>query len=75
MAIAEVIEVERKPSIPVGPRGQDAFGGCETFVDRGLRQRAICNLDVRCAITGLNPWSRVSKCWVAAIILFSMSTK
>lgn len=56
VAIAEVIEVERKPSIPVGPRGQDAFGGCETFVDRGLRQRAICNLgrqDV--AITGLKP--------------------
>ncbi len=25
--VAEVVEVERKPSIPIGHRGQDAFGG------------------------------------------------
>lgn len=56
VAIAEVIEVERKPSMPVGARGQDAFGGRETFVDRGLRWRAICDLgrqDV--VVTGLKP--------------------
>lgn len=42
--VAEVIEVEQKPSIPIGPRGQDAFGGQTEFVDRGIRRRAICNI-------------------------------
>ncbi len=54
--LAEVIEVERKPSIPIGPRGQDAFGGEPEFIDRGVRARAICNIgrqDV--AIDGLEP--------------------
>ncbi|HZU85848.1 MAG TPA: alanine/ornithine racemase family PLP-dependent enzyme [Anaerolineaceae bacterium] len=42
--VAEVVEVERKPSVPVGYRGQDAFGGTPEFVDRGIRKRAICNI-------------------------------
>ena len=42
--VAEIIELERKPSIPIGPRGQDAFGGEPEFVDRGVRKRAICNI-------------------------------
>lgn len=42
--VAEVVELERKPSVPVGDRGQDAFGGFEEFEDRGVRLRAICNL-------------------------------
>jgi predicted amino acid racemase len=42
--VAEVVEVERKPSIPIGPRGQDAFGGQIQFVDRGIRKRALCNI-------------------------------
>lgn len=42
--VAEVLEMERKPSIPVGVRGQDAFGGFGEFIDRGIRRRAICNL-------------------------------
>lgn len=42
--VAEVVELERKPSIPIGQRGQDAFGGTPQFVDRGIRQRAICNI-------------------------------
>lgn len=42
--VAEVVEVERKPSIPIGERGQDAFGGTPEFEDRGIRLRAICNL-------------------------------
>lgn len=42
--VAEIIELERKPSIPIGQRGQDAFGGIPEFVDRGVRQRAICNI-------------------------------
>lgn len=42
--VAEVVELERKPSVPVGYRGQDAFGGTPEFVDRGIRKRAICNI-------------------------------
>lgn len=46
--VAEVIELERKPSIPIGPLGQDAFGVVPQFRDRdrdrGVRLRAICNL-------------------------------
>lgn len=42
--VAEIIELERKPSLPIGQRGQDAFGGVPEFVDRGVRRRAICNI-------------------------------
>ena len=42
--VAEVIEVERKPSIPIGGRAQDAFGSQTEFVDRGIRKRALCNI-------------------------------
>ncbi len=44
VCVTEVIESEIKPSMPIGNRGQDAFGGSEEFVDRGLRQRVICNI-------------------------------
>lgn len=42
--VAEVIELERKPSMPIGLRGQDAFGGLTDFIDRGMRKRAICSI-------------------------------
>ena len=42
--VAEVIELESKPSIPIGPRGQDAFGDQVEFVDSGIRKRALLNL-------------------------------
>ncbi len=42
--VAEIIELEEKPSIPVGQRGQDAFGGTPEFIDRGIRRRAICDI-------------------------------
>jgi len=42
--VAEVVEIEPKPSIPIGERGEDAFGGHVEFVDRGVRRRAICNI-------------------------------
>lgn len=42
--VAEVIELERKPSVPIGERGQDAFGGTPQFTDRGIRTRAILNI-------------------------------
>lgn len=40
--VAEVIEVERKPSVPIGEICQDAFGQKPVFEDRGVRKRAIC---------------------------------
>ncbi len=54
--VAEVIELERKPSLPIGQRGPDAFGGFTEFVERGIRKRAICNIgrqDV--VVDGLQP--------------------
>lgn len=56
IAVAEVIESELKPSMPIGERGQDAFGEIQRFVDRGNRHRVICNLgrqDV--VVDGLTP--------------------
>ena len=54
--VAEVVELIRKPSVPIGDRGQNAFGETCEFEDRGVRTRAICNIgrqDV--AIDGLTP--------------------
>lgn len=56
VAVGEIIELYRKPSVPIGERGQDAFGNTEEFPERGMRTRAIINLgrqDVN--ITGLEP--------------------
>lgn len=44
IAVGEVVEAEIKPSVPIGARGQDAFGGVRPFPERGNRRRAICNL-------------------------------
>lgn len=41
---AEVIEVAEKPSVPIGERGQDGFGGYPVFEDRGIIRRAIVNI-------------------------------
>ena len=38
---AEVIEVKRKPSHPIGKLGVNAFGEKQKYVDRGMRQRAL----------------------------------
>ena len=38
---AEVIEVKVKPSHPVGTIAIDAFGHTPTYVDRGMRKRAL----------------------------------
>lgn len=38
---AEVIEVDLKPSVPVGNVGKDAFGRTPRFVDRGWIRRVI----------------------------------
>lgn len=41
---AEVIESKKKPSLPFGTVGQDAFGNVPSFQNRGVRQRAILAL-------------------------------
>ena len=41
---AEVIELQRKPSRPLGEIGQDAFGNVPHFEDRGMRMRALLAL-------------------------------
>lgn len=54
--VAEVIECKRKPSLPEGERGRDAFGREPAFEDRGVRRRAILALGRQdCAIEGLTP--------------------
>ena len=56
VAVFEIIELIRKPSVPIGERAQDAFGGMQDFKQRGERLRAICNVgrqDVN--IDGLTP--------------------
>jgi len=53
---AEVVELRRKPSVPLGERGADAFGNVPEFEDRGCRLRAIVaagRQDIR--LEGLTP--------------------
>jgi len=53
---AEIVELRRKPSVPLGEQGADAFGNVPQFEDRGVRLRAIVALgrqDVR--LEGLTP--------------------
>ena len=40
--IAEIIEIKEKPSSPIGEVRQDAFGDSPSFVDKGIRLRALC---------------------------------
>jgi len=42
--VAEVIESKKKPSLPFGEIGQDAFGKVPIFKDQGIRQRVIIAL-------------------------------
>ncbi|MDR0400721.1 MAG: alanine/ornithine racemase family PLP-dependent enzyme [Treponema sp.] len=39
---AQIIEIQTKPSLPLGERGVDAFEGRPVFTDRGRIRRAIC---------------------------------
>jgi predicted amino acid racemase len=39
---AQIIEMQTKPSVPVGERGVNAFGERPSFEDRGPQKRAIC---------------------------------
>ncbi|WP_113671377.1 ornithine racemase Orr [Vallitalea guaymasensis] len=38
----EIIELQNKPSLPIGTIGMDAFGNVPSFNDKGTRKRAIC---------------------------------
>ncbi|QUH30905.1 ornithine racemase Orr [Vallitalea guaymasensis] len=38
----EIIELQDKPSLPIGTIGMDAFGNVPSFNDKGIRKRAIC---------------------------------
>jgi predicted amino acid racemase len=40
--IAEIIEIKEKPSSPIGEVRLDAFGDRPSFVDKGIRKRALC---------------------------------
>jgi predicted amino acid racemase len=40
----EIVECNRKPSVPVGQRGCDALGNIPKFENNGIRQRAILAL-------------------------------
>jgi predicted amino acid racemase len=41
---AEVLELKKKPSVPLGERSEDAFGRLPVFEDRGEVQRALLNV-------------------------------
>jgi predicted amino acid racemase len=41
---AELIELKKKPSVPIGEIGQDAFGHTPVFEDRGAMVRGILNI-------------------------------
>ncbi|WP_130863787.1 alanine racemase [Bacilliculturomica massiliensis] len=41
---AEIIELNEKPTFPIGQRGVAAFGKARTYEDRGIRRRAILAL-------------------------------
>jgi predicted amino acid racemase len=42
--LAEVVEVETKPSVPEGPLAPNAFGEMPAWQDRGMRRRAIVTM-------------------------------
>jgi predicted amino acid racemase len=53
---AQIIEIQTKPSVPVGERGIDAFEEKPSFTDRGLLKRAICAVGRQdLEISGISP--------------------
>lgn len=54
--VAEVIEVQTKPSLPEGTVATDAFGRVPVWEDRGMRRRAILDMGEQdMYISGLRP--------------------
>ncbi len=59
---AEVIELKEKPSVPSGTIGMNAFGEKPTFLDRGIRQRAILAIGEQdVSVSGLVPHDKGMK--------------
>ncbi|HMA79992.1 MAG TPA: alanine/ornithine racemase family PLP-dependent enzyme [Candidatus Binatia bacterium] len=53
---AEILELKRKPSAPLGERSEDAFGHLTAFENRGEIERALVNIGrEEIAIEGLAP--------------------
>lgn len=51
-----VVECRKKPSLPYESVAQNAWGDSPTFVDKGVRRRAICALGRQdCYVEGLTP--------------------
>ncbi|MHC1722193.1 MAG: alanine/ornithine racemase family PLP-dependent enzyme [Aminipila sp.] len=44
---AEIIEIRKKPTVPVGELGVDSFMKSKTFVDRGIRKKAILSFGLQ----------------------------
>lgn len=44
MLRAEIVELNSKPTMPIGTSGRDAFGNKPVFEDKGIRRRAIVAL-------------------------------
>jgi predicted amino acid racemase len=56
---AEIIELQEKPSVPVGEIGQDAFGRKPVFADIGWRKKAILGIGEQDILAnGLRPFDR-----------------
>jgi len=56
---AEISEVQKKPSVPVGRRFKNAFGEVVNFPERGEMRRGILNIGRQdAAIEGLMPFDR-----------------
>jgi predicted amino acid racemase len=52
----EIIEVQEKPSIPMGQTGQNAFGQHPHFIDHGIRRKAIAAIGRQdISIEGVEP--------------------
>lgn len=52
---AQIVEIQEKPSIPRGEILKDSFGNIPSFVDRGVRQRALIAIGKQDTDLGLTP--------------------
>ena len=62
---AQVVELRRKPSVPIGEHGRDGKGDLPEYPDRGVHLRAICAAGMQAGLV-LNPkrrWNRPCRTW------------
>jgi predicted amino acid racemase len=55
---AEVVEIKEKPSVPIGEIGLAALNTVPTFVDKGIRKRAILSVGRQDVDLDLTPFDR-----------------